>query len=396
VAANKSSKARVSTKVTQAKATKIATSRGSRKQSVPIAIESSEEDDEEELESGPSEESGAISESEAEEVESKYLVEAVFLNAGPFKHLIAKLSNILSGCPIEFVPPRASPLPDDEPSLDDGSGDDQDLSEKIINSTEVNDEKFHITGGIRFFVITEDHKVVIKATLNANMLHKFHCEELTKIGINPAPLSRALKIVGDNDILTIRILRDNRDFLHISGKEVRKDINRVSEMKMYLPKAESYPADLCMKKYDYEITISAADVQRVCKNMTTGSPDLQIWSNGEDVSFRSEGDSITSASKYSKADASECDYDEYLSEDEMAMDGLGRTSLDTSSKKLRYFGSFDLKNMSIFASTAKSDTHTIRLYLKQDEPLMIWTSISNIGNLYVMLVPVLKTKVFRQ
>lgn len=344
--------------------------------------------------------------SQVDPADSKYLVEAVFLNAGPFKHLISRLSAIFSECPIEFVPPRTA-IPVDE--SDDGSVDDDDesddetsarnaeLPDALINSTEVNDMKFDITGGIRFFTITEDRKVVIKATLNATALHKFHCAEPTKINIKTTPMRHALKIVGDNDILTIRIFKENTDFLYISGKEMRKDTNRVTETRMYLnlPTPDSYPRELCSKAYDYEITIPAVDVQKVCKNMTTGSPDLQIWSDGAGVSFKSQGDAITSASKYSKIDDSGND-DEYALVDDPESDGMGLAEMGSNGRRLCYFGSFDLKNILTFASTARSDTNTIRLYLKQDEPLMIWTSISNIGNMYAMLVPVLKTNVFHQ
>lgn len=330
--------------------------------------------------------------------DSKYTLEITFLNAAPFKNLIAKLSTIFSSCPVEFVP--GSPLDpedsDDEEKEAAGSyleePEDLESDSERTNSVIANDRKFAVTGGIRIFNITEDRKVVVRATINADMLNKFYCEKITKIGVNIMVLNRALKIIKDSDMLSLRMRRGSDDFLYISGKEVGKSNDRMAELRMFLPSADGHPVDLCKKSYDYEITMEAGELQRVCKNMTTGSPDLQIWANNDSISFKSQNESIITTSKHGDFDEDICDEEHQYDED--SMQGIA-SEIGASGRKTECLGSFNLKHMLIFASTAKSDVNVVRLHLAHREPLMIWTSISNIGDLYAMIVPALRTN-FRQ
>lgn len=334
--------------------------------------------------------------------ESKYTLEISFLNAAPFKNLIAKLSTIFSSCPVEFVPPssinpNAEDVQNDEDSDDQSDQsseefevDDQDL--KNTNSARANEQKFIISGGIKIFSITEDKKVVVRATINADLINKFHCEKVTKIGMNIMVLNKALKIVKDSDMLCLRMRRGSDDYLYISAKDIGKSNERMAEMRMFLPSADGHPVDLCEKRYDYEITMQAGELQRVCKNMTTGSPDLQIWASKDSISFKSQNESIITASKHGDFEENICD-DEYQYDEDAAQSDPSDS--ESRSQKVECFGSFNLKHMLIFASTAKSDVNIIRLHLAHREPLMIWTSISNIGDLYAMIVPALRTN-FRQ
>jgi proliferating cell nuclear antigen len=266
----------------------------------------------------------------------------------------------------------------------------------------VNEANFDCNpGGLSIQAMDSSHVALVHMLLRDDCFVKYQCERNSILGLNLASLSKVLKIVDNNDSLSLRH-DDDSDVVTLTSENSEK--SRKCEYQLKLLEIEAESMGIPEMDYRSTVTLNSAEFAKIVRDMQVFGDTVTIAISKEGVKFSSSGDvgqgyTFLQAAGVSdrslkgevkaevKAEAHDNDEDEPLSRkyNKSADGGAAVIGVEVTMEEPITL-SFALRFMGIFA---KGSTLSERVTLKfaKDSPCMVEYGIDNVGYLRYYLAP---------
>jgi hypothetical protein len=293
-------------------------------------------------------------------VNKNMLFDAKTRHTAAFKQMIDRMASTVSDCLFTIIQPQKKPKEDDDHN--DYYEEDTNISSKDIKKI----------GGITGCRVSESVSVLIKVLLYANEFEHFHCaEKKLEIGIDILNLNKALKNLDDSLPMTMYIAKNNPDILYIKNTTITLDKTLKEERQISLKLIYVETCEDNLKKADdiRMLILQTRKLMATCKNMATSTGSIQMRYVDGSISFHSEEtSSFTVENSFSKVNDDTVKKSKKKKEPEIIQ------------------GNFDLKIISNFSKCNKM-SKTIKLYIKNDYPLIMHISVATLGSMFVFVAP---------
>jgi len=224
--------------------------------------------------------------------------------------------------------------------------------------------------GIKLIATDNSKIVLIHMKLISENFEHYYCKEKIKIGVNMNNLFKLIKIMGNNDILSLYIEKDNPNKLGINI--YNEDKNTKTTFKLNLLDISEEEIKIPPAEFDTELTLPSADFQKLIRDMTNIGDSVDIKSVGESLIFGCNGDFAMQETILGETKGNS------------QSDGLKFSVKTEPDKPIQ--GIFSLKYLVLF--TKCTNLHNlIHMYIKNDYPLIIKYNVANLGDIKLCLSP---------
>lgn len=219
--------------------------------------------------------------------------------------------------------------------------------------------------GLKIMDMDRSHTLLVHLKLEADSFEKYYCEKRTVVGLNMMNLFKIIKTVGNNDSLSIFMDSENTDKLTIQIENGEK--NRMTTYKLNLMDLDEDGINVPDTEFDSIITLPSSDFQKIIRDMSNLSEEIEIKSYNQKLIFSCNGDFA--------------DQTTVIGEKE---DGLIYQSNDPT-KIVQ--GIFKSKHLSLFGKCSNL-CNCIEMYMKNNYPLIVSYNVANLGKMKIALAPV--------
>lgn len=260
------------------------------------------------------------------EEQSPYLLEIKTMQSGTFKQVIDSLKEILMDVNLEF------------------------------------DET-----GMKVMALDTTHIVLVHLKLDARQFETYHCEKKLYVGINMLKLHMLIRTIGNGDLLTLYIERDDPNHLGIRIENATKKLKTTYKLSMLdidILDIKIPPAD-----YDTTITMPSVDFQKIVRDAHNLADEIEIRNVGQQIYFICKGDF--------------CTQETVLGTDKS---DTVQISKHTSNKHEIIQGIFSLKYLSTFTKCTNL-SNVVEIYVKNTYPLILRYSVASLGEIKLAVAP---------
>ena len=220
--------------------------------------------------------------------------------------------------------------------------------------------------GLKIMDMDRSHTLLVHLKLDADKFEKYFCEKRIVVGLNIMNLFKIIKTIGNNDSLTIYMDSENSDKLTIEIEN--GDKNRMTTYKLNLMDLDEDGINVPETEFDSIITLPSNDFQKIIRDMSNLSEEIEIKSYNQKLIFSCKGDFA--------------DQTTIIGEKE---DGLVCQSNDP--KKIVQ-GMFKSKHLALFGKCSNL-CNCIEMYMKNNYPLIVSYNVANLGKMKIALAPVI-------
>ncbi|NXD32692.1 PCNA protein, partial [Spelaeornis formosus] len=221
--------------------------------------------------------------------------------------------------------------------------------------------------GIALQAMDNSHVALVSLKLVHDQFESYRCDRNMPLGVNLTSLTKILKCAKDNDVVTLKAT-DDADTLGMVFESPKED--RVGEYEMKLMDIDQEHLGIPDTQYDATITMSSAEFQRICRDLSALGESVKIEASKEGVRFSSEGE-VGNGSVLLKQTAGR----------DGASDEPGVSIILEKQVSL----TFSLKYLSNFAKSAPLATE-VSLNMSNDVPLLVQFDFEQ-GTLQFFLAP---------
>lgn len=216
--------------------------------------------------------------------------------------------------------------------------------------------------GMKIMSMDGSKTALVHLKLESDQFENFYCKELIIVGVNVLSLFKLLKTIGNTDIVTLYIEKNDAHKLGIRIEN--KEKSTVSNSKLKLLDLDEDLLTIPDVEFDSVITIPCPDFQKYCRDLSTIADIVDISSKGNVFTMHAEGD---------------------FAEQTIT---IGETSngLVFCKNEAEVSGKFSLKYLNLFCKSSGLCSN-IELYLKEKYPLIIVFSCASLGKLRYGLAP---------
>lgn len=297
-------------------------------------------------------------------------------HTAPFKVLFEVLKDMLTETNIEF---RSSPKKNKNEFEDDPE---EELDEDAEDTEEKNNKnkKQEEKDCMKITAIDPTKTVLINLKLDGANFSKFTCKKnKLLLGVNLACFYKLIKRMGKNDILTLSVDHDNKNFLKIliDSPEEKKSTDfdlkllDLDETKISIPEIA----------FDAVITMDSQEFNKLCREMYNIADYVEIRCLKDKIIFTCKGDFANGKTTYRTSSDKEED------ENESILVSINHASTKSDAAPLIVQGIFELKNLVLFSKCA-SLCNDIEIYMKNDFPLVIKYTVATLGRILLCLTPI--------
>lgn len=299
----------------------------------------------------------------AKNVQSHRILEVKTSQTGAFKHVIERMSTVISDCCFVFIPSNKAQKEDDEYYEEVNIKKSKNKKSKNIES-DTPSKKPANPGGIRVIRLSEDRTVLIKLKLDSENFDVFECEEQKMtIGIDINILHAYLKTINDDEPITLYINSNNRSSLFIHSQTKNNDNSEETDIEIYLIDISNPDLPISQTEFQNKITIASDKFHNICKHFNNNATFMDIRSFDNEISFKGNNDSGKLSKSYKDI------HNNKKNNNPVIVQGV-----------------YELKNLLAFSKCNKLCT-TIDIYLKNDFPLVLVLTVGLLGKMYVFLTP---------
>lgn len=141
--------------------------------------------------------------------------------------------------------------------------------------------------GIALQAMDSSHVSLVNLFLGSDGFTDFRADRQIALGINLANLSKVLKCSGSGDSISLSAQEDSDSVTFVFESE---DKDRVSKFDMKLMEIDSEHLGIPDTDYKSVVKMSAAEFQRICRDMATLGDTIEIAVSKEGVKFSVSGD----------------------------------------------------------------------------------------------------------
>ena len=222
--------------------------------------------------------------------------------------------------------------------------------------------------GVKLITTDSTKSVLIHMKLDSNKFESYYCESSVVCGICMLNLYKLIKTISNQDTLTLFISKNNKNKLGIIINNSEKKSQTKYELNLL-----DINEDLLKPppvEFDTEISYPASDFQKIIRDMINIGTNVDIKSVGQSLILSCDGDFASQETILKTSD-----------------DGLQYIS-DKSDNDLVQ-GEFSLKYLSLFTKCTNM-CNLLKLYIKNDYPLIIQYSVASLGFIKLCLAPNIK------
>ena len=219
--------------------------------------------------------------------------------------------------------------------------------------------------GIKLIATDTSQIVLIHMKLHAENFEYFYCEKKTTIGVNMMNMFKLIKVMSNNDVLSLFIEKDNPNRLGIKINNVEKNVQTL--FKMNLLDISEDEISIPPAKFETELTLPSSDFQKIIRDMTNIGENIEIKSVGSTLILNCDGD-------FANQETILCETQE----------GLSFSKSTAPEKPIQ--GIFSLKYLLLFTKCTNL-CNLIHMYIKNDYPLVIRYDVANLGHIKLCLSP---------
>jgi proliferating cell nuclear antigen len=223
--------------------------------------------------------------------------------------------------------------------------------------------------GVKLIATDNSKIVLIHMKLQSDNFEHYFCKEKIKIGINMNNLFKLIKVMGNNDILSLYLNKNETNKL---GIRIDNDLKNTQTLfKLNLLDISDDEIKIPPAEFDTELTLPSSDFQKLIRDMTNIGDCVDIKSVGESLMFECRGDFASQETilKENKDNNNE---------------GLKFSMHSTPDKPIQ--GIFSLKYLVLFTKCTNL-CNLIHMYIKNDYPLIIKYTVANLGDIKLCLSP---------
>ena len=135
------------------------------------------------------------------------------------------------------------------------------------------------------------HTILIHLKLDSSKFEQFYCKKDMTIGISMLCLFKLIKIMSNNDTLTLYIEKDDLNRLGIKIENGEK--NSLTNFKLNLMDLPKDYIDIPPASFESVLTMPSNDFQKICRDMFQIADNLEIKSIENQLIFSCKGDFAT-------------------------------------------------------------------------------------------------------
>ena len=218
------------------------------------------------------------------------------------------------------------------------------------------------SNGIKIMTMDNARVALVYVRLLKEKFEEYYCANKQMCGINMIYFFKLLKTVGNQDVLTIFIKKNNLNELGIRIEN--KEKNTVMESYLKMLDISEEKLDIPDIVYDSVISMPSVDLQKYCRDLSIISNQVTISNTDTKFILESVGDFAT----------------------QKIIIGEAQNGLIFSKKNQNVSEVFDLKYLNSFTKSTNLCS-TVEIFLKINYPLVIEYSVANLGKLQFCLAP---------
>jgi len=219
--------------------------------------------------------------------------------------------------------------------------------------------------GIKLVATDNSQVVLVHMKLLSENFEYFHCEEKTRIGINMMNLFKLIKIMNNNETLTLFIEKSDKNRLGIKINNNEKKTQTL--FKMNLLDISEDELNIPPAKFESELTLPSNDFQKIIRDMSNIGENVEMKNIGSTLLLNCEGDFASQETILQET-----------------QDGLKFSKNPNENNPIQ--GYFSLKYLCLFTKCTNL-CNLLHIYIKNDYPLVIKYDIANLGHIKLCLSP---------
>ena len=224
--------------------------------------------------------------------------------------------------------------------------------------------------GIKLIATDNSKIVLIHMKLHSENFEHYYCKDKVKIGINMNNLFKLIKVMNNNDILSLYINENDPNKLGI--RIFNEDKNSQTSFKMNLLDISEEEIKIPPAEFETELTLPSSDFQKLIRDMTNIGDCVDIKSVGNSLIFECNGDFASQET--------------ILNENKDKNNSEGLKFSIMSKPEIPIQGIFSLKYLVLFTKCTNL-CNLIHMYIKNDYPLIIKYTVANLGDIKLCLSP---------
>lgn len=219
--------------------------------------------------------------------------------------------------------------------------------------------------GMKIVAMDSSHTVLVHLRLNANNFETFQCNRSKLVlGINLINLYKLMKIMGNNDTLSLKVEENDISTLHIIIENSEK--NSTTRFKLNLMDLHEENIEIPPPSFESVITMPSLDFQKICRDMHNLAEELEIKSIGNQLIFACQG--------------------QFASQETCIGSSSNGLNFIQNDQNVIVQGFYALKHLVLF-SKCTNLCNSVELYLKNDFPLIIKYAVASLGEIKLCLAP---------
>lgn len=214
--------------------------------------------------------------------------------------------------------------------------------------------------GMKIVALDNTHVVLVHLKLDADKFETYFCEKKLYVGINMLKLHMLIKTIGNNDILTLYVERDDPNSLGIRIENQDKNVRTNYKLSMFdinVLNINIPPAD-----FPTVITMPSVDFQKVVRDMHNLADFIEIRNVENQLCFSCKGDF--------------CTQETTLGVDKNQGVSIVKNGSTKSHEIIQ--GVFSLKYLTMFTKCTNL-CNVVEIFLKNNFPLVLRYSVASLG-----------------
>ncbi len=221
--------------------------------------------------------------------------------------------------------------------------------------------------GIRLMSVSTNREVLVHLKLYGEKFEEYTCKETLTLGINMEEYFKVVKLVENNETLRYYVSGADKNTLAIQRYNKEEDIRNTKFIKlMDIPKEIVKIPPL---QYDSVIVMNSGRFQKICKEIYSFSDKIEIMSVGNVLYFKAYNTNVNQ---------------EICIKPTNTVNGIKYETCDNKDTIIE--GVYNLKCLVQFSKCANL-SNTVKIYIKNDSPLLVECDVAQLGNVRMCLAP---------
>ena len=220
-------------------------------------------------------------------------------------------------------------------------------------------------GSVKIVAMDPTQTILVHLKLDGKHFEEYYCKQRTIVGISMINFYKLIKTINNNnDCLSLYINENDTNKLGI--KIENSDKNSVTNYKINLMDLSHEEVSIPPQSFDNVITMPSSDFQKVCRDMSILTDELEIKNISNKLIFSCIG--------------------EFAAQETVFSENGGLTFSGGSEKYDIIQGYYNLKHLVLFTKCTNL-SHNVQLFMKNDFPLIIQYRVGSLGYLKLALAP---------